>query len=52
VIAELLHTRFAMPDTVVGALILYTVLNTTVPAFLLRGRAPEFEHVGAEPDEP
>jgi hypothetical protein len=36
-----------MPDFVLGALIVYTVLNTVIPAFVLRAEPPAFEAVEA-----
>ena len=49
VLADILHTQFALSDTAVGALVLYTILNTVLPAFVLHGMPPEFEHVEAQP---
>jgi Kef-type K+ transport system membrane component KefB len=43
VLAEMLRTQFAAPDYIVGGLVLYAIVNTTVPAFLLRSKPPEFE---------
>jgi Kef-type K+ transport system membrane component KefB len=43
VLAEMLRTRFGASDDVVGGLILYAIVNTTLPAFLLRSRPPGFE---------
>ncbi len=45
VIVEILHTDYAISDTLAGALVLYTVINTTIPGFTLRGTAPDFENV-------
>ena len=47
VLAEILRDGFAVPDYLVGALIIYTVVNTTVPAFVTGGVAPAFESVEA-----
>jgi Kef-type K+ transport system membrane component KefB len=47
VLAEILRDTFAVADYIVGALIVYTVVNTTVPAFLRGGTAPTFETVEA-----
>jgi Kef-type K+ transport system membrane component KefB len=47
VLAEILRTRSDMPDFVLGALIVYTVLNTVIPAFVLRAEPPAFEAVEA-----
>jgi Kef-type K+ transport system membrane component KefB len=49
VLAEILHGQFGLSDTATGALVLYTILNTSIPAFVLHGTAPEFEHVEASP---
>lgn len=35
VLAEILHARFALPDALFGALILYTILNTLLPSVVL-----------------
>jgi hypothetical protein len=51
VLAEILRDGFAVPDYLVGALIIYTVVNTTVPAFVTGSAAPSFESVEA-PDPP
>lgn len=47
VIVGILHDSFALPDDIAGALVLYTILNTTIPAFVLRSAAPEFDHLSA-----
>lgn len=47
VIAEILRDRFDAPDMLVGALVVYTVINTTIPAFVLHVAPPEFENVSA-----
>lgn len=49
VLAEILRDSFAVPDYVVGALIVYTVVNTTVPAFVAGSAAPAFETLEAPP---
>jgi len=36
VIAEVLHSRFAIPGALFGGLVLYTTLNTLLPSLLLR----------------
>lgn len=51
VISDLLRSRFAAPDFVFGALIVYTVLNTLVPAMFMGAPAPAFESVEAPPTE-
>lgn len=43
VISDILRTRYGAPLYLVGGLVLYTIVNTTLPAFLLRGAPPEFE---------
>jgi Kef-type K+ transport system membrane component KefB len=43
VLADMLRTRFGAPDYLIGGLILYAMINTTLPAFLLRAKPPEFE---------
>ena len=43
VLAHMLQTRFGAPVYLVGGLILYAMINTTLPAFLLRAKPPEFE---------
>jgi Kef-type K+ transport system membrane component KefB len=57
VLADMMRRRFGAPDYVTGGLILYAVINTTLPAFLLRVKPPEFEQplaapVPSEPSEP
>jgi Kef-type K+ transport system membrane component KefB len=49
VLAEILRDSFVVPDYLVGALIIYTVVNTTVPAFVTGSAAPAFETVEAPP---
>jgi Kef-type K+ transport system membrane component KefB len=43
VLADILSNRFGAPADLVGGLVLYAIVNTTLPAFLLRSRPPEFE---------
>ncbi|MCC7051937.1 MAG: cation:proton antiporter [Gemmatimonadaceae bacterium] len=43
VIAEILRDQFAVPDFVFGALIVYTVVNTILPGFLLGRGVPELD---------
>ena len=45
VIVSILHERFDLSNDIAGALVLYTVLNTLLPAFVLRSPPPEFEDV-------
>lgn len=47
VLAEILRDRFDAPGWLVGGLIVYTVVNTMIPAFALRAKPPEFETVVA-----
>ena len=47
VLTDILNTEFGVSQYVLGALVLYTVVNTTVPAFVLKSSAPEFENVEA-----
>jgi len=47
VIAGILHNRFALSGDIVGALVLYTILNTMMPAFTLHGEPADFEDVEA-----
>jgi Kef-type K+ transport system membrane component KefB len=49
VLADMMRTRFGAPDYLIGGLILYAVINTTLPAFLLRAKPPEFETPLASP---
>ncbi|HEV2642693.1 MAG TPA: hypothetical protein VGT98_08300, partial [Candidatus Elarobacter sp.] len=51
VLVEILHGQYGLSDTLAGALVLYTVLNTTVPALTLRGVPADYENVlGLETD--
>ncbi|MEO7999384.1 MAG: cation:proton antiporter, partial [Gemmatimonadaceae bacterium] len=43
VIAEILRDRFALSPELFGALIVYAVLNTTLPGLLLRTQPPEYD---------
>lgn len=49
VLSSILQTQFGAPQWLVGALVIYTVVNTLLPAFVLRGQAPEFTEPLAEP---
>ena len=49
VILGILHDRFGLSDDLAGALVLYTILNTTMPAFVLRAQPADFEDVEALP---
>jgi Kef-type K+ transport system membrane component KefB len=48
VLIELLRERYDVSDVVLGALALYTVLNTALPSAMLRSALPTFE----EPEAP
>ena len=43
VIAEILEERFGLPPELFGALIVFTIVNTLVPGFVLRMPVPEFD---------
>jgi Kef-type K+ transport system membrane component KefB len=43
VIAAILRDRFALPATMFGALIVYAVLNTTLPGLVLRTPPPAYD---------
>ena len=43
VIAGILRDRFALPESLFGALIVYAVLNTTVPGLVLRTPLPDYD---------
>lgn len=45
VLVEILHTQYGLSDNLAGGLVLYTVLNTTIPALALRGAPPDYENV-------
>lgn len=53
VLAGILKERFGIPDYLYGALIVYALLNTVFPGFLLNGPSPEYDapHIPRE-DEP
>lgn len=46
VITDILNTDFGIEKYILGALVLYTVINTSIPAFVLHSAPPEFENVG------
>lgn len=46
VITDILNTDFGVEKYILGALVLYTVINTSIPAFVLHSAPPEFENVG------
>ncbi len=49
VIVGILLERFSLSPQIAGALVFYTVVNTTLPAFVLRGQPADFEDVEALP---
>jgi hypothetical protein len=51
VIASILTDRFGLSAEIGGALVLYTILNTTLPAFALHSQAADFGDVEALPIE-
>ena len=52
VLAGILRDVFHAPEYLVGALVIYTIVNTTMPAFFLRAAPPEFEQVKASQVDP
>jgi Kef-type K+ transport system membrane component KefB len=50
VIVSILDTRFGIDRGLAGALVLYAIINTTLPGFILRSRPPDFEDVEALPN--
>jgi Kef-type K+ transport system membrane component KefB len=51
VIVGILRERYALSPTFAGALVIYTVVNTTLPGFILRSQPADFEDVEALPIE-
>lgn len=49
VILGILTEQFALPSMMAGALVFYTIVNTTLPAFILKARPANFEEVSALP---
>jgi Kef-type K+ transport system membrane component KefB len=49
VLSDILRTRFGAADTLLGALVIYTVINTMIPAFALGAAPPSFEEVQSDP---
>ena len=49
VILGILVGRFDLSPTLAGALVFYTVINTTLPAFVLKAQPADFEDVEALP---
>jgi len=48
VLADILRDRYQLVPTLYGALIVFALLNTALPGFLLRASPPEF----VEPEAP
>lgn len=48
VLADIARQRFALPDSLYGALVVFALCNTTLPGLLLRASPPEFD----EPEAP
>lgn len=51
VIGGILEEKFGLEGSMTGALILYAILNTTMPAFVLKAQPADFEDVEALPIE-
>jgi Kef-type K+ transport system membrane component KefB len=51
VLVEILRTQYAIDGVLLGALVLYTVLNTLAPSLILRAATPAFEEPAASPIE-
>jgi Kef-type K+ transport system membrane component KefB len=51
VIVEILQARFGLSTAIAGGLVLYTVVNTAIPGFVLKGSPADFEDVEALPLE-
>jgi hypothetical protein len=49
VIMGILAEQFALPSVMAGALVFYTIVNTTLPAFILKAPPANFEEVAALP---
>jgi Kef-type K+ transport system membrane component KefB len=49
VLVEILDSKFSLPRAISGGLVLYTVVNTAIPGFVLRGKPVDFEDVEALP---
>ncbi len=44
VMVDVLRTRFDVPSSLLGGLVIYTLVNTLLPGFLLRDRLPDYGH--------
>lgn len=51
VIVGLLENKFGLSPEIATALVIYTIVNTTIPAFVLRSEPADFEDVEALPIE-
>jgi Kef-type K+ transport system membrane component KefB len=49
VIVSILQSRFGFDKGLAGALVLYAIVNTTLPGFVLKSQPPDFEDVEALP---
>lgn len=49
VCAELLREKFIVPEYLVGGVVIYTILNTMVPGFVLQVPPPSFESPHLDP---
>ncbi|MBW8771252.1 MAG: cation:proton antiporter [Gemmatimonadetes bacterium] len=49
VILGILTEQYPLPSVMAGALVFYTIVNTTLPAFILKARPASFEEVSALP---
>ena len=52
VLVEILRTQYGTNEMLLGALVLYTVLNTLLPSVLLSATPPAFEEPEAAPVQP
>jgi len=55
VLAGILRDRFGVPDALFGGIIIYTIVNTILPGFLLHSPPPEYDAphlVETHPDAP
>jgi Kef-type K+ transport system membrane component KefB len=52
VCAELLRDRFIVPGYLIGGVVIYTVLNTMFPGFVLKVPPPNFENPHLDPPPP
>lgn len=52
VLADILQERYALPDELYGALLVFTLVNTAVPGFILRATPPDFVAPHSVPPPP